>query len=211
MKGILFAATALSAGIMANLAFADNDFSEKRDHKGFTVIKIETGLSLDVHIGDEFSVEVMGDEKKVARLKTRVENNALVIDYDKDKIDMGNSLHMDVTLPKFTRLQVDGAVDADIEDFDGGDFEIELNGAGNIEMEGTCDKLDIELNGAGNIEAEDLECKDVEVDVNGAGNVEVYASESIDAQVSGFGNIDVYGKPKNVKTSDGLFSSIDIH
>ncbi|WP_417319539.1 head GIN domain-containing protein [Emcibacter sp.] len=210
-KGILIAATALSVTMSAGLAFAGSDMTETRDLEGFSVIRIETGLSLDVEIGDKFVVEVSGNAKKVARLKTRVENGALVIDYDKDGIELGDSLHMDVTMPKFTKLDVDGAVDAEIEGFDGGDFEIELNGAGNIELEGKCDKLVIELNGAGNIEAEDLECKDVEVDVNGAGNVEVFASESIDAKVSGFGNIDVYGKPKQIKTDDGLFSSIDIH
>ncbi|MFC7049055.1 head GIN domain-containing protein [Emcibacter nanhaiensis] len=212
MKGILTTAAVLSVTMFAGTAFAA-DASRMLDHKDFERIAIETGIALDVHVGKDFSVELSGKEKYVGRVVTEVKDGTLYVKYDKeDEIVLGDkNLHLDISMPKFTALEVDGAVDADIEGFDGGDFEIELNGAGNIEMEGKCDKLVIDLNGAGNIEAEDLECKDVDVDVNGAGNVEVYASESIVAQVSGFGNIDVYGKPKKVDTSDGLFSSIDVH
>ena len=213
MKGIFTTAAVLSVSLFAGIAFAGDDFSEKRDHRDFSKIRIETGLSMDVHVGKDFAVEMSGKEKYITRLKTTVKGDTLYVAYDKeDEIILGDrDMHMDVWMPKFSELRVDGAVDADIDGFDGGDFEIELNGAGNIELDGKCDKLVINLNGAGNIEAEDLECKDVDVDVNGAGNVEVYASDSVVARVSGFGNIDVYGKPKNVEAKDGLFSSIDIH
>lgn len=208
---------AITAGFsLMGLAIAQaGDVTERRDLSSFERIVIDsTGVGLDVMVGKEFSVTLKGSEKWIRKVTTNVEHNALVIGRT-DKED--KSVHFDsdnrviVTMPKFTGLEVDGAVDADISAVDSEKLEFEINGAGNIEIKGKCGKLSIDLNGAGNFEGEHLKCEDVRVEINGAGNVEVYGSESADLEINGIGNIDLYGNPKEINKDSGWFSNITVH
>ncbi|PCI33470.1 MAG: hypothetical protein COB54_03990 [Alphaproteobacteria bacterium] len=191
------------------------DITESRDLSSFEKIIIaDTGVGLDVRVGKAFSVTLRGPEKWLSKITTRVEDNALVIGHLKKKkksVNIDSDNRVIITMPKFTGLEVNGAVDADITGVDSENLTFEINGAGNIEIDGTCVTLNIDLNGAGNFEGEDLKCEDVKVEINGAGNVEVYGSNSADLEINGMGNIDLYGDPKDVSKEKSWFSNITIH
>ncbi len=196
-------------------SFAD-DISVKYDHKDFDQIRIDNvGVELNVSVGEDYSIEVEGEEELVETLLLKVRGDKLVIYRDDDKKmweGRGNdSLKVTVSMPKFTGFDLRGAVDAEIKGVDSDEVEFDLKGAGNIEVEGKCRWLIVDLKGAGNVDAEDLKCQEVDVALKGAGNIGVYASERIDAEIKGMGNIDVYGNPSDVKKEDGWFSNISIH
>lgn len=188
----------------------------KRDLQGFDKIRIDdVGIEIDVFVGDDFSIEIEGEEEIVDHLLMRVRGEKLVIYKDGGKKIWGHagtdSPKVTITMPKFTGLDLRGAVDANIKGIDSEEVEFDLKGAGNIEVEGKCNWLILDFKGAGNIEAQDLQCKQVEVDLKGAGNIEVFASEKVDADISGMGYIEIYGNPDEVTKSDGWFSNITIH
>ena len=188
----------------------------KRDLQDFDKIRIdEVGIQIDVFVGDDFYIKIEGEEEIVDHLLMRVRGEKLKICKDGDK-KIWNTAGTDspkvtIHMPKFTGLDLRGAVDANIKGIDSEEVEFDLKGAGNIEVEGKCDWLILDFKGAGNIEAQDLQCKQVEVDLKGAGNIEVFASEKVDADISGMGNIEIYGNPDEVTKSDGWFSNITIH
>ncbi len=208
---------AIIAGFsLAAVVFAQaGDVTESRDHSSFEKIIIEdAGVGLDIVVGEGFSVTLKGSEKWLERITTEVDDNALVIsrtNKKKKSINIDSDDRIIITMPKFTGLEVNGAVDADISGVDSEELEFEVNGAGNIEIKGSCAKLNVKLNGAGNFEGEDLKCENVTVAINGAGNVEVYGSESADLEINGMGNIDFYGNPKEVSKNKSWFSNITIH
>lgn len=214
-KTALVAGFSLMGMISAQGIALAGDVTESRDHSAFEKIVIaDTGVGLDVKVGKAFSVTLRGPEKWLKRITTKVEDNALVIGRIKKKKkswDIDSDNRVIITMPKFTGLEVNGAVDADIKGVDSENITFEINGAGNIEIEGTCGTLRIELNGAGNFEGEDLKCEDVTVEINGAGNVEAYGSKSADLEINGMGNIDLYGNPKDVRKDKSWFSNITIH
>jgi len=192
------------------------EITVKRDLRGFDKIRIdEVGIEIDVMVGEDYSIEIEGEEEIVDHLLMRVRGEKLVIYKDGDKKIWDragtDSPKVTITMPKFTGLDLRGAVDADIKGVDSEEVEFDLKGAGNIEVEGKCGWLILDFKGAGNIEAEDLHCRQVEVDLKGAGNIEIFASEKVDADISGMGNIEVYGNPGEVTKSDGWFSNITIH
>jgi hypothetical protein len=192
------------------------EITVKRDLRGFDKIRIdEVGIEIDVTVGEDYSIEIEGEEEIVDHLLMRVRGEKLVIYKDGDKKIWDragtDSPKVTITMPKFTGLDLRGAVDADIKGVDSEEVEFDLKGAGNIEVEGKCGWLILDFKGAGNIEAEDLHCRQVEVDLKGAGNIEIFASEKVDADISGMGNIEVYGNPGEVTKSDGWFSNITIH
>lgn len=193
-----------------------DEITVKRDLQGFDKIRIdEVGIEIDVIVGEDYSIEIEGEEEFIDHLLMRVRGEKLVIYKDGDKKIWDragtDSPKVTITMPKFTGLDLRGAVDADIKGIDSEEVEFDLKGAGNIEVEGKCGWLILDFKGAGNIEAEDLQCKQVEVDLKGAGNIEVFASEKVDADISGMGNIEIYGNPDEVTKNDGWFSNITVH
>jgi len=212
---IVSAAMLASVFTVAQGAFAD-EIKVSHDLEGFDQIRIDNiGIELDVSVGDDFEIEVEGEEELVNSLLLKVRGDKLVLyrDDDKNIWDKGanDSPKVIISMPTFTGFDLRGAVDAHIEGIDSDEVEFDLKGAGNIELEGRCKWLIIDLKGAGNVEARDLKCEEVDVDLKGAGNIEVYASEKVSAEIKGMGNIDVYGSPKDVTKSDGWFSNISIH
>jgi hypothetical protein len=197
------------------VAFA-NDISVSHDLKDFDQIRLDNvGIQLEVEVGEDFAIEVSGDEELVETLLLKVRGDKLVIyrdDNHKVWDGRGNdSPLVTVSMPSFTGFELRGAVDASIKGVDSDEVEFDLKGAGNIEVEGRCRWLIVDLKGAGNVEADDLICEEVDVTLKGAGNIEVHASKRVDADIDGLGNIDVYGSPEEVKKDDGWLSHISIH
>lgn len=205
-----FAVLAMMAASIAQ------DISVKHELDGFDQIRIDNvGIQLEVEVGNNFSIEVTGEEELVETLLLKVRGDKLVIYRDDDhKVWDGrgsDSPLVKISMPSFTGFDLRGAVDADITGVDSDEVEFDLKGAGNIEVEGKCGWLIIDLKGAGNVEADNLICEEVDVTLKGAGNIEVHASKRVDADINGMGNIDVYGNPREVKKDDGWLSHISIH
>lgn len=215
-KFFSFAGAGLVAVFVMSQGANADDISIKHDLEDFDQIRLDNvGIQLDVSVGEDFSIEVSGEEDLVETLLLKVRGDKLVIyrdDGHKVWDRRGNdSPFVKITMPSFTGFDLRGAVDANIRGVDSDEVEFDLKGAGNIEVEGKCRWLILDLRGAGNVEAEDLICEEVDVNLKGAGNIEVHASEKVNAEINGMGNIDVYGNPNEVEKNDGWLSHISIH
>lgn len=212
-----FSIIAMMVGLQgANMTAAQaGDMTEVRPHSSFDHILVDdTSVSLEVTVGKDFSVTLKGSEKWIKRISTTVEEGTLIIghvDKKKKKMNFGTDYVIVITMPIFTGLDVNGAVDADISGVESDELDFELNGAGNIEVKGTCGSLTVGLNGAGNFEGGDLKCENVTAQINGAGNIEAYGSSSADLEINGVGNIDIYGQPAKVNETKSWFSNITVH
>ena len=207
------------AGAASTFAFAHDDhgsrISQTRDVDTFTRVQVKGGIELDLTAGESQSVKVDAHDGYIADIKTYVRGDTLVIDMDTDDSDDGINMHghdvrVTISMKMLEELEVLGAVDADIRGIDSKELKIDIKGAGDLDIEGTCGSLELELKGAGDVDAEDLKCENVEVAVKGVGEAVVFASETVDADVSGIGSITVYGEPSRVRQSDGFLGSIRI-
>ena len=135
--------------------------------------------------------------------------------YDTDKKNV-----LEITLPRLEELTLQGSGDIEGDGkFMVSELDLELNGAGNIELDvdaalvnadlsgagnivlsGESKEFNVDLNGAGDVEATDMECEVVEADLNGAGDIDLFVTDELDASVSGAGTIRYKGKPE-VKSS----------
>lgn len=206
------ACTSMLAMTPAVAAFDSSQTSEVRDLPTFTKIRVKGGLELDLVAGKDQRVEVSA--KRLAEVETYVRGDTLVIDMDHDDDDgihlNNDDIHVTISMAMLEELEVLGAVDGELSGIDSKNLRIDIKGAGDVEIDGTCGALELEIKGAGDVDAEELICKDVEVRVKGVGDARVYASESVDADVSGIGSITVYGEPAKVRQSDGFLGSIRI-
>lgn len=187
--------------------------TENRDVTGFTRIQVKGAIDLELTAGKDYSVSIRTREDRIKDVTTELDGDTLVIDMEDDgrrNFWRNSSVDVTISMPTLAELEVLGAVDGELFDIESDELEIDVRGAADVEVEGTCGKLVLDVKGAGDIDADDLKCADVEVDVRGAGSASVFASESIDARVSGVASISVYGDPKDVRKHSGGLSSISI-
>lgn len=207
----LVAASFISTG--GNATYADMA-SEARDLEEFTKITILGAAELDVTAGKSQEVTVRTEDDFLKEVLTYVKNGTLYIDMREkdrrrrfwDNVDV----EVNINVENLEGIEVLGAIDGEFNDIDAENFDIEIKGAADLDIEGKCGTLNLDVKGAGDINAKNFECSSVEVQVKGAGSASVYAKEDIDADVSGVGSISIYGEPAKVRKHVGGIGSISI-
>ena len=189
----------------ADMAMADSA-TESRDLDTFDEVIIAGGMDVRIEVGQSQSVTIEVEDEYLDRVRTEVRNGKLRISQEGRRWWDGD-LEVTITVEELNRFHVEGAVDAVINGLNSDDFELQIDGAADLELNGECGRADMEINGAGDIDAKEFLCKEVEVSINGAGDADVYASETIVARLNGIGNVVVWGEPRNVRPNiDGLGS-----
>lgn len=79
------------------------------------------------------------------------------------------------------------------------DLEIKINGSGDVAIEGYTKDAEISINGSGDINAKELQAQDAEVKINGSGNVRLTVSNHLEATISGSGDVTYYGNPEKLE------------
>ncbi len=200
----------MGATMLISPAWAADD-SETRDVPEFSRIVIEGAMDINVSVGERQEVEVSADRGYLSRVETRVQRDTLYITQEGRRW-RGADIEITISVENLTAFIIEGAADVDITGIDSDSFLLEIDGAGDVTLEGTCGDVEIEINGAGDIDAENFKCKSVDITINGAGDADVYASESVRAVLNGVGDITVYGNPSRVRPSIhglGSFEVID--
>ncbi|MEG8945480.1 head GIN domain-containing protein [Rosettibacter firmus] len=181
--------------------------TEVRDIKDFKNLEISGAYKVNVKHGDESSIKISAEENLLPYIKTQIRDNKLKI-YNEKNLSPRRGILIEIYTKELKELNSSGASMIKVSDIKTDKFDVELSGAGNIELNGNCEILIARISGAGNLEAKDLKAYDVYVSVSGAGNAEVYAKNYLNASVSGIGSIKYYGNPKETKTNVSGVGSI---
>lgn len=207
------AAAAASLAIIPAISAAGADDKASRDLPTFSKIHVKGAIELDVSVGGSQSVEIASKNIEQDRIITKVRNDTLYIDVDGDGRDFWKDVEIDVTISMedFTGIEIKGAVDGVVEGVKSDEIEIEIGGAADLTLSGSCGKLELDVKGAGDINARKLECEEVVADVKGAGDASVYANKKVKAEIKGVGNIDIYGDPDVVDQSVKGLGEINTH
>ena len=182
-------------------------------------INVNGSMDVVLNQGSPQSVKMTAQQNILEMIEITVNDGIAYVEsqkcYDTNKENV-----LEITIPRLEELSLQGS--GDIEGngkFMVTELEIELNGAGNIQMDvdaamvsadlsgagnivlsGESKELLVDLNGAGDVDASRLECEVAEADLNGAGDIDLYVTDELDASVSGAGDIRYKGKP-DVKSS----------
>jgi hypothetical protein len=176
--------------------------TQTRTVEPFTSLELRGSAELNVLVGEAQSVVVEGDDEGLQHLRTSVQGDRLIIDtHDSHFWMRDGQFKIRVTVPQLRALALNGATDATVNGFSGGNAELILSGAGRVEASGTIDRVVAVVNGAGNLDLAHLVATDAAVTVNGTGNVKVQASGRLDATVNGVGNVEYLGKPRDLNTA----------
>ncbi|MEM9015035.1 MAG: head GIN domain-containing protein [Pseudomonadota bacterium] len=216
--GIAAAAFFVAGGEMGDVGERDKskDVREVFDLQAFDAITVEGVYEIDVVVGADYRIEILGAPAEMAVAEITVEDGVLRLG-QKRRGERGQrrwrdrGLTAEISVPTLRRISAAGVADGEITGVDAETFEANLSGVGDLDIAGTCGALVASVSGVGDLDASDLKCADVDVTVSGVGDASVHATASVDASVNGVGSIDVYGSPVDVEKSGGFLSSITIH
>ena len=91
-----------------------------------------------------------------------------------------------------------------MNDIEADTLDIELPGAGLINLTGKVKNQKVWLKGAGSYDSPKLKSENAVVKLHGVGRARVWAESSLDAQVDGVGSIEYYGNPDVRRKVSGL-------
>lgn len=198
---IAIAATLLSLNAVAA--------QESRNVPPFIAISTHGGFSMTVEVGASQSLQISGDDKFIAGLRTEVVEKELRITAPDGEFKASkNSPLIKVSLPALSRLKVQGAGETILNNIKGDRLDIGFQGAGHLVAKGKIDYLRINAKGVGELDTKALLAKRVDVNFEDIGAVNVYASDTLNVIAKGMGDLGYYGHPKTVNKSVSGIGSV---
>jgi hypothetical protein len=180
---------------------------EKRTVPSFTALSISGAYDVEIVVQKEQSLEIEGDDNLLPLITTDVHDGVLDISNTKS-FSTRNKLHLRISVPSLDAISTSGASDIVISSVKSDEFNVDVSGAGSLQLSGETKTLEIKQSGAGDVDAKDLHAERVNVESSGAASADVYASEELRASVSGAGNVNYYGDPKTVNKDTSGAGSI---
>ncbi len=196
-------------GIGARLGYA-----QRINLNGVTSIEVDIACQLILVQGNEPNMEIVGNEKAVAAIETKIKGGKLIIKSDRQR-QRKEDVVVKIEVANLEYLGIGGAVDMKtIRTLKFPNFTLNVSGVGNIEMELVCNNFKLNssgvtnlnlsgsandarmvVSGVGNISASNFAIHNAEVQNSGVGRVRVNAVDRLRANVSGIGSISYEGDP----------------
>jgi len=194
--------------------------TEERTVSAFKNLEVSSSFDVYISHGDLKPVKIEGDENLMQYIEVLQEGDRLVIrNRPGYNLEGSGELRLYVSAPVFNSISLSGAGNIKSENKITGseNLELDLSGAGDINMEIDVPKFKAEISGAGSMYVKgqtknvelgvsgvgsahcfDLMAEDTKVDVSGVGSADVYSSIKLDAQVNGVGSVHYKGNPTAV-------------
>lgn len=219
MKKYTFALSLVALSFLfSQSSFADDKVERSFDIEDFTQIYLKGPYEVHLRQSGTCALKIIAKEEYFDRLDVDSDGEELSIELDGKNFNKTKSIEVYIQFRDLERLEIEGAVDLICEnqikttnlklDFEGaGNVELnvsankvisEIAGVGNFEIEGETDYHKVEFSGIGNYEARDLLSKYTIVESNGIGSVKVFASDKFRGEANGIGSVEYFGDPDDV-------------
>lgn len=213
------------------ISFANKDWGSE---KGSGVMKteersvgefhsVESNGFMDVYVtqGSTGPVRIEGDDNLLQYITTEVSNGVLEIGMKEGSYTTNSDMKIYVSMSDIKNLTIAGSGSIQGQNsFTTGDIGLEIEGSGNINVngsfknvkseiggsgdilvKGTAVAQSIEVNGSGDVRADELQTSgNCSVEINGSGDCRVHTNGLLKAEINGSGDIKYKGTPTSVDT-----------
>lgn len=186
--------------------------TEVRDVSGFKGVSIANTITADISAGQDFKVVVEADEDVLPHVITKVRNNSLIVEFERDwwkslgRSDRKKKVHVTISLPELDDLDVSGASQASVTGVNSDSLTIDISGASVASVDGTARNVNIDLSGASQLQAQQLFTETAEMDLSGASTVKINVSTRLNVEASGASSVNYAGSPRVTKSTSGASS-----
>lgn len=169
--------------------------STVRDKGDFSVVVLNGDADLIITPTDSTGIRIEADSTVINKIKTKIENNTLTIDYKKEAHSK-KVVKIYVSIIQIDRLECNGTVTlTTTEPLDSDSLVCKISGAGIYQLHGKAKKEFIEISGAAEVHGFDLKTKKCIVKISGSGKVETNVTDTLGVTISGIGTVVYQGKP----------------
>jgi len=208
---------ACAVSLPSSKAGSGNVVTIDEAYSDFEALDISHAFIVEVVQGDTYRVVIRVDDNFVDDLEI-VQQGAILSIGLKPEFRGGitnATLEAEVTMPDLSGIELSGASQATLRGFssnesfsgqlsgasqlrgeiEAGDTDLEVSGAGQVELSGQGDNLTINASGGSSVDLADYPVKDASIHASGASNVIVNASGTLNASASGASNVNYLGDP----------------
>ena len=184
----------LTSGCVISINAHDEDRdrqAQTRDVMGdFDKLVVNGSVRVDVQVGAEASIVVMGDSHSVYDTKTLINDGTLIVDRVSSR---GDRPRVRITTPSLTSLTSGSRIEAHVSGLNAETWTLTTSGRGNVYLSGNCGEANYTLSGRTDVHADNLTCNTVNIMHSGRGDLEVYAGEMVNITQSGKGDVSIMG------------------
>jgi len=155
--------------------------SKEYSVQGFTGVQVSTAIEFEIMHSADYSVKAVGDDRLIKRLKVEVSDQVLKVGLDSGVSLFGGlrsngGLKVTITMPQLRRLAASGACKGTAKGFSSSDdFNLELSGASQAQIDIEAGKTALEVSGAGRLSGV-LKAQDTAFKLSGASRCELSGS-----------------------------------
>lgn len=166
------------------------------------------------------NIRIVGEDNILSIIEMRVENDTLVIESEQS-YSTNLDIKVYISMEAVKGFTIFGAASIfSEEDFTTDSLNLEIKGAGKIELGvaaqaisthimgagsislwGSAEYHSIEFEGAGDVDAYDLEVKKYDINIIGAGNCRIFVTEELNVEISGAGSVYYRGNPTIINST----------
>ena len=196
----------LAAGMLALFSSCEKDTiigggtvkTEDREVSDFTKVAVEGSTNIHITKGSSFDLSVKAYQNLLPYLKTRVENNTLIVKYENSTSVGNDNSQVFITMPVLEGLSATGSGDIDVKGVfeHTPDFDAHISGSSDISIEhARAENLVLSISGSGDFKSFGLSIEEANVSISGSGEVEITVNKKLKANISGSGNVFYKGNP----------------
>jgi len=206
MKKIMtFMMTALLVGVaycQKNTNGEKEIKTEDRKVAAYESVEVSGAYHLVLTEGEVGTLKIKGQKEVLPYLKTSVSNKVLYVSID-NKYKLKTSLTVYIPInTSLKKIVAKGAVDISTQEkLEATSLDLQVAGAGDVDIAGSTERLNAVVKGAGDIDAKELVAKQATLRIAGAGSISAHVTEDVDASIAGAGSITVKGNPPVFKKS----------
>ncbi|MBK0383434.1 DUF2807 domain-containing protein [Pedobacter sp. SD-b] len=206
-----------------------NQKTEERSIPEFSKIEFEGNIKLTLYQDDNTSMNITSDDNILKEIKTSVDGDVLKIKIKGNYCDLG-PIEIVLHTKKINKIDASGSAEINSATAIKSDnFELDLSGNSNVNLELVTGRLDVqssgsaainlkgqarennlEMSGSTQLEAFDLVVGDYNIKSSGSSDCKINVLNSLNVKSSGASNIQYKGNPKTVN-NDKSGSSDLVH
>ena len=203
----------------------DKDSSRTRSNGGlsrnfemgsFSKLDIEGPFRVSVKKGDDFGVQVFGEDKVLNKVEVVNDNGTLEVYFDGDVFSSKRELiEVDLSLPRVEDIRLNSNAQINLDGLNAEQLNVELGGsskgflevdserislsmtgASSLKLFGRSRQMDANLNGAAQLEAQELQVRLASIETSGAAKAEINVSDRLNANTEDTSRIRYHGSPQ---------------
>ena len=175
--------------------------TEERSIAAFAVLDVGGAFEIEWESGAP-ALRITTDENLLPYIENNVSDDALRL-RTREHVWPTRGIKVVISSPTRTGGRIRGAVKLTVKQLSGPTFALESQGASEVSLDGSIDRLLVDMTGASQLAADGLRAKTAEISTTGAGDADVAVTDTLKVVITGAGKVTYSGNPTVTKQVTG--------